>query len=50
MAVRDGFGSFFFHPFLLEPTYALPALADFKSLIIAMSRLGYTWVSPSGLR
>jgi uncharacterized protein YdaL len=49
LAVRDGFGSFFFHPFLLEPTYGLPALADLKSLINAMNKLGYTWVAPSGL-
>ncbi|NML44139.1 DUF2334 domain-containing protein [Ramlibacter sp. G-1-2-2] len=47
MTVRDGYGSFFFHPFLLEPEYKLPALADLKSLVNAMTAMGYTWVSPS---
>jgi uncharacterized protein YdaL len=50
MTVRDGFASFFFHPFLLEPEYQLPALADLKSLVDAVNKLGYTWVAPSGLR
>ncbi|MDB5958127.1 DUF2334 domain-containing protein [Ramlibacter sp.] len=50
LTVRDGFGSFFFHPFLLEPAYGLPALADLKALVTAMTKLGYTWVAPSGLR
>jgi uncharacterized protein YdaL len=50
LTVRDGFGSFFFHPFLLEPAYGLPALADLKTLVTAMTKLGYTWVAPSGLR
>jgi uncharacterized protein YdaL len=47
MAVRDGFGSFFFHPFLLEPDYNLPALSDLQKLVTAMTGMGYTWVSPS---
>jgi uncharacterized protein YdaL len=49
LAVRDGFGSFFFHPFLLEPAYGLPAFADLKTLVTAMTKLGYTWVAPSSL-
>ncbi|MDC8758285.1 DUF2334 domain-containing protein [Janthinobacterium fluminis] len=49
LAVRDGFASFFYHPFLLEPSLNLPALQDFKTLILAISALGYTWTSPSAL-
>jgi len=49
LTVRDGFGSFFFHPFLLEPEVRLNAMADFRSLIDAMTQLGYTWVAPSML-
>ncbi len=49
LVVRDGFGSFFFHPFLLEKSLKLPALTDFKSLIKAMTALGYNWTSPSAL-
>jgi uncharacterized protein YdaL len=49
LVVRDGFGSFFFHPFLLEKTLKLPALKDFQSLVKEMTALGYTWTSPSAL-
>jgi uncharacterized protein YdaL len=47
LTVRDGFGSFFFHPFLLEPEYNLPAMSDLNQLINGMTQLGYTWVTPS---
>jgi uncharacterized protein YdaL len=47
LAVRDGFGSFFFHPFLIESQYNLPALSDLKNLVAAMKNLGYTWVAPA---
>jgi uncharacterized protein YdaL len=50
MTVRDGFGSFFFHPFLLEPEYKLTAMNDLKKLVDAMTKLGYVWVAPSALR
>lgn len=49
MAVRDGFGSFFFHPFLLDKDLNLPALKDLQSLVKAMTALGYRWTSPSAL-
>ena len=45
--VRDGYASFFFHPFWLEPEVGKPGLADFKSLITGITNLGYTWTVPS---
>ena len=45
--VRDGFASFFFHPFWLDTTINKPGLADLKSLIDGITNLGYTWVAPS---
>jgi uncharacterized protein YdaL len=45
--VRDGYASFFFHPFWLEPVVGKPGLADFKSLITGITALGYTWTVPS---
>lgn len=53
--VRDGFGSFFFHPYLLDDNQCstLPngtALADFKKIIQGMKAMGYTvWPNPSTL-
>ncbi|WP_244136694.1 DUF2334 domain-containing protein [Burkholderia vietnamiensis] len=44
LAVRDGFASFFFHPYWLEPDLRLPALQDFQSLVTGITNLGYTWV------
>jgi uncharacterized protein YdaL len=49
LAVRDGFASFFFHPFWLEPTVGTPGLEDFKKTVEGISALGYTWVAPSQL-
>ncbi|PMS21657.1 papd-like protein [Trinickia dabaoshanensis] len=45
LVVRDGFASFFFHPFWLEPDLKTPGLQDFKSLVQGISALGYTWVA-----
>ena len=45
LVVRDGFASFFFHPFWLEPDLNTPGLQDFKSLVQGISALGYTWVA-----
>ena len=45
--VRDGFASFFFHPFWLEPAVGVPGYADFQSTITGITNLGYTWVAPS---
>ncbi len=47
LTVRDGYASFFFHPFWLEPDVGTPGLADFKKLITGISGLGYTWTVPS---
>ncbi|MGV2289258.1 DUF2334 domain-containing protein [Trinickia sp. YCB016] len=44
LVVRDGFASFFFHPYWLEPNLKLPALSNFESLITGITNLGYTWV------
>jgi Uncharacterized protein conserved in bacteria len=49
-AVRDGFASFFFHPFWLEPEVGVPGFADFKKTVQGIRQLGYTWVAPSQLR
>jgi uncharacterized protein YdaL len=47
LTVRDGFASFFFHPFWLESSVGQPGFADFRSLVEGISGLGYTWVAPS---
>jgi uncharacterized protein YdaL len=44
LVVRDGFASFFFHPYWLEPELGVPAMSDFKSLVSGITKLGYTWV------
>lgn len=44
LAVRDGFASFFFHPYWLEPGLGVPAMSDFKSLVSGVTKLGYKWV------
>jgi uncharacterized protein YdaL len=49
-AVRDGYASFFFHPFWLEPELGVPGFDDFKKAIDGISQLGYTWVAPSTVR
>ena len=47
--VRDGYASFFFHPFWLES--GLPAqvtgFPDFQKVIDGITQLGFTWVAPS---
>ena len=47
LVVRDGFASFFFHPFWLEPEVGTPGFTDFQSVITGISALGYTWVDAS---
>ncbi|RZL96514.1 MAG: DUF2334 domain-containing protein [Variovorax sp.] len=47
--VRDGFASFFFHPFWLEPELAKPGFQDFQKIIEAIEALGYQWVDASTL-
>ncbi|MDB5742401.1 MAG: papd-like protein [Polaromonas sp.] len=45
--VRDGFASFFFHPFWLEPAVGVPGYQDFQKVMTGITNLGYTWVAPS---
>ncbi|MDB5932492.1 MAG: papd-like protein [Polaromonas sp.] len=45
--VRDGYASFFFHPFWLEPAVGTPGFVDFKKAIEGITALGYTWIAPS---
>ena len=40
MAVRDGFASFFFHPFWLEPELGVPGLADFQKTVDGITAAG----------
>ena len=49
LVVRDGFASFFFHPFWLEPEINKPGFADFTSIVDAITGMGYVWTSPSAL-
>jgi uncharacterized protein YdaL len=44
LVVRDGFASFFFHPYWMEPELGLPAYQDFQNLVTGITNLGYTWV------
>lgn len=48
MSVRDGFGAFFFHPFLLiDPNGS--GYSDLTNLVEGISQLRYTWTTPSRL-
>jgi uncharacterized protein YdaL len=50
LTVRDGFASFFFHPFWAEAAMNTPGLADFKKVVDGITQLGFTWVAPSSVR
>jgi uncharacterized protein YdaL len=50
LTVRDGFASFFFHPFWLEPSLGKPGFQDFKRLVEGITKLGYVWTSPSRVK
>ena len=47
LTVRDGYASFFFHPFWLEPELNVPGMEDFRKVIEGITQLGFTWVAPS---
>lgn len=48
--VRDGFGSFFFHPFWIDPDFTdLHAWQDFKNLIDGLTAMGYQWTDAKSL-
>ncbi|MBN3835113.1 DUF2334 domain-containing protein [Burkholderia sp. Ac-20344] len=44
LTVRDGFASFFFHPFWLEPDLGTSGLQDFQSLVNGITGLGFQWI------
>lgn len=52
--VRDGFASFFFHPFWIDSdmqgTAASNAFHDFQSLVNGITKLGYQWVDASTVK
>ncbi|MBC5785132.1 DUF2334 domain-containing protein [Ramlibacter sp. USB13] len=50
LTVRDGFGSFFFHPFWLEKDIGTTGYQDFTRLVDGITALGYTWVTPTTVR
>ncbi len=47
LTVRDGYASFFFHPFWLEPELGVPGFADFQKVMDGITQLGFTWIAPS---
>jgi uncharacterized protein YdaL len=47
--VRDGFASFFFHPYLVRADSGAPALADLKVLVDGIEKLGYKWAAARSL-
>ncbi len=49
LTVRDGYASFFFHPYLLNPettALGINGMGDFSDTITGISNLGYIWASP----
>ena len=48
--VRDGFASFFFHPFWLEPELGTPGYTDFQTIITGITGMGYTWADASTVK
>lgn len=50
LAVRDGYASFFFHPFWLEAGLGTPGFEDFRATVDGITSLGFTWVPPSRAR
>ncbi|NLA20919.1 DUF2334 domain-containing protein [Burkholderia cepacia] len=50
LTVRDGFASFFFHPFWLEPDLGTPGFQDFQSLVNGITGLGFQWVAGNGVK
>lgn len=50
-AVRDGFASFFVHPFLMVPAGAYDGRGyrDLTEIVEGLTAMGYSWTSPSRL-
>ena len=49
LAVRDGFASFFFHPFLAGAITGGRGMDDLREIVEGMEAMGYTWTSPTRL-
>jgi uncharacterized protein YdaL len=53
LVVRDGFASFFYHPYLADacpvPKGSTPCIDDLKTIVEGIQGLGYTFVAPSSL-
>ncbi len=49
LTVRDGFGSFFFHPFWLEADLGVPGFQDFRRVIQGLTDRGFIWTDPTTL-
>jgi len=50
LTVRDGYASFFFHPYLLEPestNLGVNGMQDFRDIITGITKLGYKWAAPN---
>ena len=50
--VRDGFASFFFHPFWMESfprQFKVNGYSDLQKLVTGISGLGYQWIGASSL-
>lgn len=47
--VRDGFASFFIHPFLIGEITGGRGMRDLQEIVTGLEALGYTWTSPSRL-
>lgn len=47
--VRDGFASFFFHPFLAGEMTGRRGMQDLRDIVQGLEAQGFTWTSPSRL-
>lgn len=50
LTVRDGYASFFFHPYLLDPEITkmgVNGYQDFTDIVGGISNLGYQWAAPN---
>jgi len=47
--IRDGYASFFFHPFWLEPVLNKPGFQDLQNTINGIQALGFQFVDPRNL-
>jgi uncharacterized protein YdaL len=50
LTVRDGYASFFFHPFWVEKDVDVPGMANLKKLVDGITQLGFTWIAPTAAK